>query len=241
MRIIGSAPRVRGTEAEARAPGGADRLQPRVCGERRPSGVSSPLRIGSAPRVRGTAATAIASRTGLRFSPACAGNGGSTSMATGSSTVQPRVCGERRRRRASSAIRAGSAPRVRGTVAGADLALDEQRFSPACAGNGAWPAARNSRRAVQPRVCGERDLAACRAPCSGGSAPRVRGTVLIARIGVCRLRFSPACAGNGICAARLPTRRAVQPRVCGERPSKAAKSAIIDGSAPRVRGTGRAP
>ena len=93
--------------------------------------------------------------------------------------------------------------------------------------------------AVQPRVCGERSVRSCD------------------RLGGCR--FSPACAGNGIgspglerliepvqprvCGERNSTSAisssaiAVQPRVCGERHGISA-SPIVDGSAPRVRGTG---
>ena len=51
------------------------------------------------------------------------------------------------------------------------------------------------------------------------------------------MRFSPACAGNGIATARLRSAEAVQPRVCGERSSYKEWRFLFDGSAPRVRGT----
>ena len=91
----------------------------------------------------------------------------------------------------------GSSPRVRGT--GGRLMCGDEigRFIPACAGNG--PAAFQSPATppVHPRVCGERyrdsDIIILR----DGSSPRVRGTVDYQAQGHIRVRFIPACAGNG--------------------------------------------
>ena len=233
----GSAPRVRGTENIRRAslcsarfspacagngtahtaPSATISVQPRVCGERFDAAAVASPDAGSAPRVRGTGPFAASVSENIRFSPACAGNGSRRLVEMTIMTVQPRVCGERRRGYGRPDDARGSAPRVRGT-AGAERSLAvHSRFSPACAGNGAAGIPAAARRPVQPRVCGERIHRAVRRPRIGGSAPRVRGTV-DARPGEQFLeRFSPACAGNG--TSRCPRRqtRAVQPRVCGER------------------------
>ena len=91
--------------------------------------------------------------------------------------------------------------------------------------------------AVQPRVCGERELCVGRTGKSHGSAPRVRGTRLPPACVRTENRFSPACAGN---ARRVLWRRSqgsVQPRVCGEREPPHLRLPERVGSAPRVRGT----
>ena len=73
-----------------------------------------------------------------------------------------------------------------------------------------------------------------------GSAPRVRGTGILNVRWMAALRFSPACAGNSCPRRGDVTRVAVQPRVCGEQPFIDIMAARAAGSAPRVRGTGRA-
>ena len=152
-------------------------------------------------------------------------------------TVQPRVCGERLRRHSRAVLSIGSVPRVRGTALSRLSQRQRRRFSPACAGNGVRGRLEYFRRAVQPRVCGERDIGVTAAMGMNGSAPRVRGTVDL-RERVHELhRFSPACAGNGGVLSFEAVFMPVQPRVCGERYDPLVPSIVIPGSAPRVRGT----
>ena len=188
-----------------------------MCGERGTnlSGPRSPT--GSAPRVRGTGdRREVHARRG-RFSPACAGNGGTRFFYWPIRSVQPRVCGERSVTGSLSSSSSGSAPRVRGTESAHRPDCRLARFSPACAGNGSprTPLLRST--AVQPRVCGERRTARSDHPAWGGSAPRVRGTVSERRSRIVTDRFSPACAGNGAHLPSLIAVSTVQPRVCGER------------------------
>ncbi len=70
---------------------------------------------------------------------------------------------------------------------------------------------------VQPRVCGERPPQRAVGGKVNGSAPRVRGTGTALLAGIVNVRFSPACAGNGLARAFSSKARPVQPRVCGER------------------------
>ena len=131
----------------------------------------------------------------------------------------------------------GSAPRVRGTEDLEQLGEGDQRFSPACAGNGVSNLARAMMSSVQPRVCGERSVTADNVALPSGSAPRVRGTERGRDAAYAEHRFSPACAGNGMPSAACITPASVQPRVCGERYGQVLTSGPMFGSAPRVRGT----
>ena len=181
------------------------------------------------------------------------------------STVHPRVCGERPpsplsivnavrgsspRVRGTRAIQAwiasnlnGSSPRVRGTRLISSTSDVRSRFIPACAGN-----------AICRRADGDRGL---------GSSPRVRGTPVARCLGtqtdpvhprVCGervpcppehptipYRFIPACAGNASASVTLRADRGgSSPRVRGTQCSPPVLT-VSHGSSPRVRGTRYAP
>ncbi len=70
-----------------------------------------------------------------------------------------------------------------------------------------------------------------------GSSPRVRGTLLLLRLLLLRLRFIPAGAGNTLRSQCRCCRRTVHPRGCGEHGVTEMSPVIPDGSSPRVRGT----
>ena len=253
----GSAPRVRGTGRHGPAGLGRGRfspacagnghaessramakaVQPRVCGERGLRSDRCGHANGSAPRVRGTVPAVAVAAFVNRFSPACAGNGRGKLTGQQRVAVQPRVCGERGSPAAIRAAVSGSAPRVRGTVNQLEFGTRAGRFSPACAGNGSRGSGDATAATVQPRVCGERLHFVNDRPADGGSAPRVRGTVLRPGASAELRRFSPACAGNGRTGPARHPPSTVQPRVCGERELQEHAKWGEDGSAPRVRGT----
>ena len=256
-RAAGSAPRVRGTAHRGDQRAGGDRfsparagngavpcrpstrrsVQPRACGERGAGAAGDAATDGSAPRVRGTAILIVAVQRRPRFSPARAGNGSGASWSLTAPPVQPRACGERRRALIQLPPHLGSAPRVRGTARQHRRAAGNRRFSPARAGNGTCPASWTRYTPVQPRACGERANATSGQCTVEGSAPRVRGTVLLYMSRISKFRFSPARAGNGQRPYRKAGREAVQPRACGERARYRVEFSITTGSAPRVRGT----
>ncbi len=209
-------PRVCGERLDEPADCCSKPVQPRVCGERCATGSAWSRPAGSAPRVRGTlrcrrryvprwrfspacagnAASLALSYARVRFSPACAGNARSAIAGNQRSRFSP-ACAGNARATTRSAIGAGSAPRVRGTRS--------------CR-------ARSHRHAVQPRVCGERDMIERAAPRRRPVQPRVCGERCNAASAIRRRRFSPACAGNAALRCRTPSDTiAVQPRVCGER------------------------
>ena len=173
----------------------------------------------------------------IRFIPAYAGNARFATPETSAWAVHPRVCGERVYNSSVTGQLSGSSPRMRGTRCRSRAVGGSARFIPAYAGNARpqWP--RCCRRAVHPRVCGERPSAAYRARGQCGSSPRMRGTLRNYRPSRPSVRFIPAYAGN---ASELPTKpslRPVHPRVCGERVLPAATFEFHRGSSPRMRGT----
>ncbi len=132
---IGSSPRVRGTRQGSRRMGSQVRfipacagnavprppgwhpppVHPRVCGERGTACQRTTSGGGSSPRVRGTHRQ-HPSRFGQdRFIPACAGNARPRASPGPSTTVHPRVCGERTAPCMNPPQFCGSSPRVRGT------------------------------------------------------------------------------------------------------------------------------
>ena len=92
--------------------------------------------------------------------------------------------------------------------------------------------------AVQPRLRGERTRVPTDAVISGGSAPPARGTEVRSTVIFNRIRFSPACAGNGTGFSYRAITATVQPRLRGERYSALRDIEIPGGSAPPARGTG---
>ena len=153
--MIGSSPRVRGTDLvndvsfddERFIPACAGNssitlfrlvlvpVHPRVCGEQSVSRIFFDVQVGSSPRVRGTEAHMKAMEKWYRFIPACAGNSAGGSPEFRVHAVHPRVCGEQGSRPNVLASVVGSSPRVRGTVVRMSRCDHLSRFIPACAGN----------------------------------------------------------------------------------------------------------
>ena len=91
---------------------------------------------------------------------------------------------------------------------------------------------------VHPRGCGERCPSCKSEHTTFGSSPRVRGTAAAAAGGAVRHRFIPAGAGNGSELMHESIAESVHPRGCGERRPVCWLCLSVDGSSPRVRGTG---
>ena len=187
-----------------------------MCGERAVSLSGNRIICGSSPRVRGTPGSRWYGYKHYRFIPACAGNALFQCHTKRRYAVHPRVCGERDVVNVKLRTKAGSSPRVRGTLAWCTLpchsggssprvrgtrgilarGISNYRFIPACAGNAAGRVRHCLCYTVHPRVCGERFRLVFSHHFTTGSSPRVRGTrALRNSIRVVR-RFIPACAGN---------------------------------------------
>ena len=187
--------------------------------------------------MRGTHFLPLVCPRKLRFIPAYAGNATSCTRRCRTSSVHPRVCGERVRRLAQSDLPGGSSPRMRGTHEAKQRDVRPARFIPAYAGNAKQALPIRRKEAVHPRVCGERALNLAGLIVVFGSSPRMRGTQSKNQTGRQMTRFIPAYAGNASTALAKRSTAPVHPRVCGERPSIPAQPCRECGSSPRMRGT----
>ena len=256
-RIIGSSPRLRGTDhglhdfldierfipapaGNSRRPGREHRtvsVHPRACGEQTLRDGNNHVGIGSSPRLRGTGNTERRDQTGQRFIPAPAGNSLEWRRRRGMITVHPRACGEQTWASTVEAIIPGSSPRLRGTDHSDRTGIRYQRFIPAPAGNSPQPTDSAGRLTVHPRACGEQPDKHQVRFASIGSSPRLRGTVTHRHRCHHLYRFIPAPAGNSTRNTGKPTEGPVHPRACGEQNDNAKHINSANGSSPRLRGT----
>ena len=178
-----------------------------------------------------------------RFIPAPAGNGATSPIPSGATSVHPRACGERGVDSQLRVVVSGSSPRLRGTGQLHQHAWTVARFIPAPAGNGPPGIVHEVGAPVHPRACGERSFALFSSAPLSGSSPRLRGTVAQAVGEPFRRRFIPAPAGNGAWEVLHGRKGTVHPRACGERSFSVQASVVFSGSSPRLRGTvsARAP
>ena len=194
--ILGSPPRVRGTDAPDRPdeslpgitpacagnrgrPRSGQRSRgdhPRVCGEQGCPFDCKPPGLGSPPRVRGTAASVTAKWAAMRITPACAGNSPLAVTRSAFAKDHPRVCGEQRMADLAMFSPLGSPPRVRGTAFSASISICPSGITPACAGNSLLRLRQPKNQWDHPRVCGEQCTGSFHARNKLGSPPRVRGT-----------------------------------------------------------------
>ncbi len=98
-----------------------------------------------------------------------------------------------------------------------------------------------SRCSVHPHGCGERDRFVRVKYCSGGSSPRVWGTLSVWMISAELRRFIPTGVGNAKTWHLRSLIIAVHPHGCGERIIPFVRFIEVNGSSPRVWGTPYAP
>ena len=173
----GSSPRVWGTGAGAQSGVGVLRFIPACVGNGFSRLCYDGQNFGSSPRVWGTVPRVLRRDGPRRFIPACVGNGRRSVRGARRLAVHPRVCGERHCQRIVLSTTCGSSPRVWGTEDMREAMGDEDRFIPACVGNGLVGSYGPTR--------------------ADGSSPRVWGTVRRPGQPAAQQRFIPACVGNG--------------------------------------------
>ena len=194
---------------------------------------------GSSPHARGTRYGHNGPRITTRFIPACAGNAPGTGLRESWPTVHPRMRGERLPAGSEIRMPDGSSPHARGTPDIAIVALLDERFIPACAGNAAYPQFIAHDHRVHPRMRGERTHRHKGIDLYIGSSPHARGTHPRPCRHLCPFRFIPACAGNARALFAAALRAAVHPRMRGERSSPQLMTQWPPGSSPLARGTRR--
>ena len=153
--LLGSPPRVRGTDRLVLGHEGGGgitpacagnsnfsilvkqpfRDHPRVCGEQDVLDTDFADLWGSPPRVRGTGQKRRDQEAAERITPACAGNSRSLRSFGCFGWDHPRVCGEQQYMGEAQTYLVGSPPRVRGTDSFSLSSNRPFRITPACAGN----------------------------------------------------------------------------------------------------------
>ena len=186
-----------------------------MCGGTTAAGSQYQSAMGLSPRVRGNLSRAAAYHVNRGSIPACAGEPLSFVTRPPTLTVYPRVCGGTScfplRRMASR----GLSPRVRGNPWLRSSPAPPQGSIPACAGEPAQAAGRQTMTGVYPRVCGgtlEQDTAYLQAR---GLSPRVRGNRRAGYGASIGTRSIPACAGEPGYGHVADRNAGVYPRVCG--------------------------
>ena len=126
---------------------------------------------------------------------------------------------------------------MRGTHVASEVAEQDRRFIPACAGNTITQVYSCRMAPVHPRLCGEHHSSDTFGANMTGSSPPVRGTPILGQCLRDQNRFIPACAGNTWMPKTSAPWQPVHPRLCGEHSVKYRHPAVIIGSSPPVRGT----
>ena len=118
------------------------------------------------------------------------------------------------------------------------LSMDPDGSSPRPAENTSTPRPTTASTSVHPRACGEHVACACGSLLSGGSSPRLRGTL---RHRVRTLAHdrgsSPRLRGTPKYGVKLRPFTSVHPRACGEHHGDRPRPPAVVGSSPRLRGT----
>ena len=114
------------------APAAGD--HPRVCGEKSQFVVIAPRYMGSPPRMRGKVFPPYSPAWKYRITPAYAGKSSLPFPPRKCCRDHPRVCGEKRARKTSTARWQGSPPRMRGKVGHDPAVRVLHRITPAYAG-----------------------------------------------------------------------------------------------------------
>ena len=90
---------------------------------------------------------------------------------------------------------------------------------------------------VHPHACGERLASWSLIDFSGGSSPRMWGTLLGNVLGRKELRFIPTHVGNTVLISLRPLDPSVHPHACGEHMATLVADDSVTGSSPRMWGT----
>ena len=155
------------------APAAGD--HPRVCGEKSQFVVIAPRYMGSPPRMRGKVFPPYSPAWKYRITPAYAGKSSLPFPPRKCCRDHPRVCGEKRARKTSTARWQGSPPRMRGKVMRCSICQRGSGITPAYAGKRRPLLCPKCTKRDHPRVCGEKLMTPRAAPAGAGSPPRMRG------------------------------------------------------------------
>ena len=131
-----------------------------------------------------------------RFIPTAVGNAIVCSPCVIFFSVHPHGCGERKSVSTDFRFKAGSSPRLWGTLCGNRLLSLRNRFIPTAVGNAQVWLLSNNLRAVHPHGCGERVGTKLKRKKNLGSSPRLWGTPALPVAASRANRFIPTAVGN---------------------------------------------
>ena len=174
--VVGSSPRVWGTDRQGIPQAGFVPVHPHACGEQHDSRDGKTYSNGSSPRVWGTVVEPGAVHDAHRFIPTRVGNSHGSGLSHPSTAVHPHACGEQDQEPRPEVEDCGSSPRVWGTGAVRKLQALHRRFIPTRVGNSPSSGLRRPARPVHPHACGEQWAANECELVGYGSSPRVWGT-----------------------------------------------------------------
>ena len=149
----------------------------------------------------------------------------------------PRACGEHETNGFDGLDKAGSSPRLRGTLVRRRRRAGGLGIIPALAGNTSMMSLTSRGSRDHPRACGEHVLLEFAGGIGQGSSPRLRGTHERAAHEVQRVGIIPALAGNTAKTSAFAPAARDHPRACGEHRMAPSAAGFAVGSSPRLRGT----
>ena len=194
--LLGIIPAYAGNTLACATSSDISRDHPRVCGEHPWHCLNHVGSRGSSPRMRGTPLVHGLPLSCLGIIPAYAGNTRAMKPRSYSLWDHPRVCGEHVLIDSAPYGRAGSSPRMRGTLVIAWCDVLVPGIIPAYAGNTDVLLLEHLETWDHPRVCGEHRRNQPNGRTVPGSSPRMRGTPYPGHSTQSRRRIIPAYAGN---------------------------------------------
>ena len=210
---------------------------PRACGEHAAVPLPGFHQIGSSPRMRGTLDCLSVNQIAAGIIPAHAGNTRRHRRGREGVRDHPRACGEHYADVLTMEKTQGSSPRMRGTLRRGERGPDVHGIIPAHAGNTGFRVRADAECGDHPRACGEHPAGAPRMGRTGGSSPRMRGTLHRADSRPRDQGIIPAHAGNTEVRNFFKYLYRDHPRACGEHEDRGSRTADRQGSSPRMRGT----
>ncbi len=154
-------------------------VHPHGCGERAAQSLDQPHEGGSSPRLWGTRSRPSGKPTPQRFIPTAVGNAFDIMLITNQIPVHPHGCGERSVAGYFRSFKAGSSPRLWGTLQHRQTIGNQCRFIPTAVGNAPHGGRAGQRQPVHPHGCGERLNPSFKLPTDTGSSPRLWGTQVV--------------------------------------------------------------
>ena len=192
---------------------------------------------GRSPRMRGSRSSGKVVDVRRRSIPAHAGKPRSASAAGAYPWVDPRACGEAVPPVSAKDRLMGRSPRMRGSQPRRQRKRLRGGSIPAHAGK---PPARFPQRPasrVDPRACGEAIWETRKVVVMAGRSPRMRGSPTATCGIIPSKRSIPAHAGKPLTPRVKRWNGKVDPRACGEAPSRMYCEAPLRGRSPRMRGS----